>query len=1707
MIQRTESESLIRRSSSTETDGTVAKSSRSSRRRTDRQKSRSRRNQRRLSVEGLEARQLLAAGVGGGATTPTIDPGLFDAVEPRNIGAVQAFQVNENENTSQRGINDTFNSAQAIPLGTGSGEEDTIDINGSLPITVSSQGNINTDVDTFSFQLRAGDILDVAVLGAGANVTLFYGAPDPNAPAGDAPHPRANAGSLWFGTDTNQGIFHPDASPLMTVGNALGHQVVPHSGTYYLSLAPSTTAVNYTAGLRVYRPVSEQLPIGQQQTIYVDFEGGAYPSSLFGPNDVLGFSLIRFTNFRQNIGFLGIEDTDEAAYNELIDKIISQIESDFDSVVRDGGNGDYDSTGKPGDFGIRILNSRDAVDRGLYDVPSLDDPLVTRIFVGGTVLDAGIDGILGIAQSLDVGNFDMSEYSILPIDFFLDASTVFPIANTSSVLDAVARRIGTTVSHEAGHTFGLRHLNGDNFIGAIMDDPGVRRDEFRLGVGPDGIFGTIDDTTSVFARDQLSLNEGLFGYQDSPDTLAHSLSTGMVGASISGLVFNDANRDGQASGDAGLPGVTVFADVNNNGIFDVTDPSDVSDSGGAYALSVASGTYNIIAITPDQFAATTVTTRANITSGTAGVNFGFIQVVPDITGTKFADTNGNGLFDANESGIEGVYVYLDLDGDDRPDLGEPSALTDANGDYSINFPGPGTYTIREVVTAGYVQTFPVGGEHVVTYNGTALTDNYNFGNLPSRDYGDAPDSYQTTVATNGPSHGISQGLGLGAQVDRETNGLPTSNALGDDNNNIDDEDGIQLLSPLGPGGSATFAVTTRNESGVPAFLQGWIDFDASGTFDANEQVFTNVSLGAGTTNLTVNVPTGAVVGSTYARFRYSPTANLGVGGEADVGEVEDYQFDILAQAQVANDDVFTVSRNSLSNQLDVLANDFETNVTRLTIIQLNTVNTAGVVGISQDGRSISYTPPNGFIGRDAFQYVVQDQLGNRYTANVAVNVNFQSNVPIAVDDTFDIPQGSANRALNVLDNDVPSVAGGLRITSVTAGDQGGQVSLEGGGQTVRYTPQPGFAGTEQFTYSIEDANGTVSSAQVTVNSQPGARNDDLIDFSIGIFDVVNNQPITSVQVGQPFYVRVSVQELNNPTFSPEGVASAFLDLLYTDELVATRDTNNSDGFDFDITFGDNFQGSGFKLGDASTPGLIDDVGAVQPIPADGNLIEHSDPVELFTITMQAVSPGVALFAGDPADQAVAETILVDEDVALTPAQQRLGRTELTIFPAGDDFASAIDDAFMTGTDSNGIVISSGNAPNTLDVLNNDNFGPTGGIREFGIATGASRGTAVINDNGTPDDLSDDTIDYYADLNANGFDSFTYLIVSNDGVRSVAEVTMAIGNAAADDIVDISFGLVDQFGSTITSVQAGQTFGVQVYVEDLRGTLDNTAVFAAYLDMLYDIDAISPAAGVPGGRYDFDVEFDTDFDAAAGVGTAIRDGIIDEFGSLLMQGSQIVDPDSIIEPNLMATVYFVAGNVAGTTQVIGSPADSQPFQDTLLLERNDPVPVSQIRYDVLNITITGGSPLQNPALPEDVNNDGVVTPSDALSVINALAREGEGESGGRGFFTDVNGDSKTTALDALRVINHLAVALTASTSESESIGSALLPGIPASEDEDSDDGSHQTAFAQLNQQSKLVSGEVAGGEAATSSAFLSLDDADEDEDDLLSLLADDQSSLL
>ncbi|MDJ0756476.1 MAG: GEVED domain-containing protein [Ardenticatenaceae bacterium] len=196
------------------------------------------------------------------------------------------------------------------------------------------------------------------------------------------------------------------------------------------------------------------------------------------------------------------------------------------------------------------------------------------------------------------------------------------------------------------------------------------------------------------------------------------------------------------------------------------------------------------------------------------------------------------------------------------------------------------------------------------------------------DAGDLPDTFDTALASSGPTHGTSADLFLGSCVDSDTDGAADGEAGvdgsgGDDAGDSstpgqingscsptgDDDDGITLLTPLIPGAQACIAVTATNNTGAAANLYSFIDFNGDGDFDGDTDdlldggdfaggVATIPDGGVSNAIYCFNVPAGATFNGGDTHFRWRLTAaDLGTdvlsgdtpwnGGVPD-GEVEDY---------------------------------------------------------------------------------------------------------------------------------------------------------------------------------------------------------------------------------------------------------------------------------------------------------------------------------------------------------------------------------------------------------------------------------------------------------------------------------------------------------------------------------------------------------------------------------------------------------------------------------------------------------------------------------------------------------------------------------------------------------------------------------------------------------------------------------------------------
>jgi protocatechuate 3,4-dioxygenase beta subunit len=192
---------------------------------------------------------------------------------------------------------------------------------------------------------------------------------------------------------------------------------------------------------------------------------------------------------------------------------------------------------------------------------------------------------------------------------------------------------------------------------------------------------------------------------------------------ISGKKFNDLTGNGFSSDDTDLGGVTINLFKNGGG---TPFASTVTAQDGSYSFAdLGPGTYTVQEQVPANAIQTGgiggYTVGASSGQNAGGRNFADFTKIT-ISGTKFTDLTGNGLT-GDDTPLGGVVINLYLNG---TKVG--TATTDANGNYSFPNQGPGTYTVQEVVPAGWKATVGAGGYTVVATSGTNSTGN-NFDNF------------------------------------------------------------------------------------------------------------------------------------------------------------------------------------------------------------------------------------------------------------------------------------------------------------------------------------------------------------------------------------------------------------------------------------------------------------------------------------------------------------------------------------------------------------------------------------------------------------------------------------------------------------------------------------------------------------------------------------------------------------------------------------------------------------------------------------------------------------------------------------------------------------------------------------------------------------------------------------------------------------------
>jgi len=545
---------------------------------------------------------------------------------------------------------------------------------------------------------------------------------------------------------------------------------------------------------------------------------------------------------------------------------------------------------------------------------------------------------------------------------------------------------------------------------------------------------------------------------------------------------------------------------------------------------------------------------------------------------------------------------------------------------------------------------------------------------------------------------------------------------------------------------------------MATLLLGDSDVDGPGPL-----VITTVTNG---TNGTVSIVGSDVVYSPDPDFNGSDAFTYTVcdGGTPPGCDVASVDVDVVAanDPPIAKDDTVTTDEDT-SATIAVLSNDSDVDALDvLTVTSIETLPLKGTATINLD-QTITYTPEPDFFGVDEFEYQIWDGSATVTAWVRFVTVNPVNDAPEATGDSASVLEdGSVVVAVLGNDDDVDDTV----LTVTAAGPASNGTVAVNPDNTVTYTPDPDYFGTDSFSYTLCDPGGLCDSETVSViidaaNDDPSSGDDVAIaseDGSTTIVVLAND----SDPDGDSLTVASAGPASNGTvTVNPDGTVT----------YVPNPDFNGSDSFAYIAADG---------FGGTSTATVAVTVTAVNdaPVAAAGALGVTEDGTATIGVLGLAVDPDGDLLTVTSAGPASNGTVTVNPDGTVTYAPD-------PDFNGSDLFSYTIDDG--NGGISGGTVIVSVAPVNdepvaaddamvvtedvaaTVDVVANDT--DVDGDELFvGALTQASHGTALLN--------ADGTVTYVPHADFNGTDSFGYEVCDPSGACTPGTVSIVV-NAVND----------------------------------------------------------------------------------------------------------------------------------------------------------------------------------------------------------------------------------------------------------------------------------------------------------------------------------------
>lgn len=949
-----------------------------------------------------------------------------------------------------------------------------------------------------------------------------------------------------------------------------------------------------------------------------------------------------------------------------------------------------------------------------------------------------------------------------------------------------------------------------NGTGTLLDNGNGTfsyRANVNLGNATDSFIYTIADGQGLTDSATVTLSV----VNNPPVATDEEASTNIDTAVQIDVLANDLDPDADAIAIADFPattgnGGTVVLDDNGTpgdptDDFLIYTPADGFTGTDSFTYSISDG----------RDGADTATVTVRVGSG-----------LGSLSGTVFQDDNGNGVQEDDEDVLSGVTVFLDTDNDGELDSDEESLVTDADGNYSFTDLEPSVYIVREVVPDGFTQTFPSGSGGLVG-DGFAdvVLEYFDSGAGPiAGPYGVIDPDGDGSGSFEPVSVDVVLGDDPGPSLDALS--LPTDSfvTVGLIDEAVIDGPGDDIfIQETGAAGERAEVFVSSNFTDFT--LLGIADDGVTTSFDLADIAFDEPVRAVRIVGLDNQ---GASPGFDVVNVQVLPQS-IGAGTGAHVvaleaGEdIEDLDFgNIENDPPVAIDDTATTSPDS-PVAIDVLSNDFDIdgNTILLTFFGATSEN-GGTVTRDDNGTPddlnddlLIYSPPANFTGTDSFSYTISDGNGGTDSATVMLDIVTGANSPpVALDDSATTNRDSTV-TIDVLANDLDIDGNPISLTGFEATSaNGGTITLNDNStpndltdDRLVYTPAAGFTGTDSFDYTIGDGSETDTGTVTVRVSDGGPTSNLLVTGSVSNGTPSEGETITyTIQVSS----QISARNISLRSLLPAG-----LNLQYTTTslgiyspntniwTISTLPAGRTATLEVHVQVGVGLVGQNLiNVVEVISPSGVDNQGSVEitiagenssPIATDDRASTARDtPVAVDVSINDFDLDGDSLEVAAVGEAANGEVTIVANEVVYTPDSG---------FTGTDSFIYTIDDG-RGGTDTATVSVTVGTGQNqaptavadnaiatvgqtiSIDVLAND-FDLDGdaiALAAFQRQTMAG-GTVVRNNNGTPNNRSDDFLEYTPAAGFTGTDSFAYRIQDGQGGTDTARVTVTVNGTGSN----------------------------------------------------------------------------------------------------------------------------------------------------------------------------------------------------------------------------------------------------------------------------------------------------------------------------------------